>query len=148
DPIRSSRPEECASAEDAALVGLLDLLAAPARLVAADGSPGAVNRAYAQLMADGRPLLGEVERLDLADGRRIEIWPRGSATMPVLAAASEALEEGFAVWDANDRLVLFNRRYRDLYRDFNDLTYPGVDFAAHARARLNAPQLRMSPEEV
>lgn len=148
DPIRSTRPEEVASAEDAALVGLLDLLAAPARLITADGTPGSVNRSYAALMADGRPLLGEVERLDLADGRRIEIWPRGSATMPVLADAIEALEEGFAVWDANDRLVLFNRRYRDLYRDFNDLTYPGVDFAAHARARLNAPQLQMSPEEI
>ena len=148
DPIRSSRPEECASAADATLVGLLDLFAAPARMVAADGSPGAVNRSYAALMADGRPLQGDVERLDLADGRRIEIWPRGSATLPVLSDAVEALEEGFAVWDAHDRLVLFNRRYRDLYRDFNDLTYPGVEFAAHARARLNAPQLQMPPEEV
>ena len=52
DPIRSTRPEELASAEDAALVGLLDLLAAPARLIAADGTPGSVNRSYAALRTE------------------------------------------------------------------------------------------------
>jgi hypothetical protein len=109
DPIRSSRPEECASAADAAVVSLLDLLAAPARVVAADGCPGAVNRAYAALMADGRPLLGEVERL-VADAA-VEVWPH-SATMPVLADAIEALEEGFAVGRERPPR-LFNRRYRD-----------------------------------
>ncbi len=148
DPIRSSRPEEAETAADAALVGLLDLLAVPARLLCADGRAGAGNQSYAALQADGRPVGGEPERLELADGRTVEIWPRASATLPVLSDAIEALEEGFAVWDASDRLVLCNRRYRDLYRDFNDLTYPGVDFVDHARARLSAPQVQLPPDEV
>lgn len=149
DAIRSSRLEKAESAvADAALVGLLDLLAVPARLVARDGRARTGNQSYAALLAEGRAPAGEPERLELADGRTVEIWTRASATLPVLADAVEALEEGFAVWDANDRLVLCNRRYRDLYRDFNDLTYPGVDFLDHARARFSGPLVQMPAEEI
>ncbi|MCC7271943.1 MAG: PAS-domain containing protein [Alphaproteobacteria bacterium] len=133
---------------DEALVSLLDLLAAPARLVGEGGAAIAANRPYAMLVADGRPLHGQVDHVALADGRRVEVWPRAGATMPVLADAIESLEEGFALWGPDDRLILCNRRYRDLYSDFNDLTYPGVPFLDHARARMTAPQVRMPPEQV
>ncbi|MGE0725260.1 MAG: PAS-domain containing protein, partial [Alphaproteobacteria bacterium] len=139
---------EAAAIGNDALIGLLDLLGAPARIVDRAGRPVAVNRPYATLAADGLPINGAAEAIELADGRRVEIWPRAAPTFPVLADAIEALEEGFAIWDADDRLILCNRRYRDLYRDFNDLTYPGVSFAEHARARLTAPQVPLSSDEV
>jgi len=45
-----------------------------------------------------------------------------------LEDAIECLSDGFALWDAEDRLVLCNQRYRDLYAHMADLLMPGVKF--------------------
>jgi len=42
--------------------------------------------------------------------------------------AIESLGEGFAVYDANDRLLLCNSRYREMYDLIADLLVPGVRF--------------------
>jgi signal transduction histidine kinase len=43
--------------------------------------------------------------------------------------ALDALQEGFALFDANDRLVLWNQKYRDLFPVIDDLIVPGARFA-------------------
>mgnify|MGYP001028545220 CR=1 FL=1 len=53
-----------------------------------------------------------------------------------LREAIEALEEGFALWDANDQLVMCNRRYRELYAEIDELIAPGATFTELLQASL------------
>jgi len=46
-----------------------------------------------------------------------------------LIGAIEAIPEGFAMWDAEDRFVLCNRRFRELCGDSGELLRPGERFA-------------------
>lgn len=45
-----------------------------------------------------------------------------------LGDAIEALDEGFAIFDADDRLVLFNRTYLSLWPQIADRIVPGISF--------------------
>ena len=51
-----------------------------------------------------------------------------------LIDAIESSSEGFALFDAEDRLVLCNSHFRDFYPGLADVIVPGVPFAAMARA--------------
>lgn len=57
-----------------------------------------------------------------------------------LADAIESIDEGFAIFDAEDRLVLANQTYVGLWPEAADLIHPGAHFAdiveALARARV------------
>ncbi len=44
----------------------------------------------------------------------------------LLAEAFEALEEGIAIYDADERLVMFNQRYKDLLGPISDMIRPGM----------------------
>jgi diguanylate cyclase (GGDEF)-like protein len=60
-----------------------------------------------------------------------------------LGDAIEALPDGFALFDADDRLVLCNARYRALYRESAALIEPGVRFETllrHGLAQGQYPQ--------
>ncbi|MCJ8143355.1 EAL domain-containing protein [Ancylobacter sp. A5.8] len=46
----------------------------------------------------------------------------------VLVNAIDAMSDGFAMWDEQDRLVTCNQRYRDLYAISADILTPGVSF--------------------
>lgn len=46
-----------------------------------------------------------------------------------LRDAIEAISEGFILFDAEDRLVMFNQRYRDEFSFAPDALVPGVDYA-------------------
>jgi len=46
----------------------------------------------------------------------------------LLIDAIESISEGFVVYDENDRLVLCNTKYRELYRASGDLIRPGGSF--------------------
>ncbi|MBX9634141.1 MAG: PAS-domain containing protein, partial [Magnetospirillum sp.] len=48
--------------------------------------------------------------------------------------AIESISEGFVLWDADDRLVLCNSRYRQIYESIADTLKPGVAFAEVAAA--------------
>ncbi|MBF9033217.1 response regulator [Rhodobacterales bacterium HKCCE2091] len=53
--------------------------------------------------------------------------PDLSAISPdLLSEAFEALEEGIAIYDADERLVAFNRRYRELLGPMEDMIRPGM----------------------
>jgi len=47
----------------------------------------------------------------------------------LLHEAIEAMSEGFVLYDADDRLVLFNQRYRDEYSFAPDALVPGTTYA-------------------
>ncbi|QDV50914.1 GAF domain-containing protein [Gimesia fumaroli] len=50
-----------------------------------------------------------------------------------LTEAIESLTEGFALYDAEDRLVMCNSKYREFYNESADLLYPGQRFEDHIR---------------
>ena len=45
-----------------------------------------------------------------------------------LQEAIEAIGEGFALWDAQDRLVLCNDRYHEFWRGLGEMVQPGVEY--------------------
>ncbi len=53
-----------------------------------------------------------------------------------LTAAIEALEDGFVLFDAEDRLILCNQRYRQMHAPISDLIRPGVHYGDILRAGL------------
>ncbi|MCL5776992.1 ATP-binding protein [Limibaculum sp. FT325] len=60
-----------------------------------------------------------------------------------LRNAVEALPDGFALFDAADRLVLSNRRYREIYAESAEAIRPGASFEEilrHGLARGQYPQ--------
>lgn len=54
----------------------------------------------------------------------------------LLRDAVESLRDGFALFDAEDRLVLCNSRYREIYYDSADLIVPGRKFEDILRGSL------------
>ncbi|QDU50377.1 GAF domain-containing protein [Gimesia panareensis] len=50
-----------------------------------------------------------------------------------LLEAIESLTEGFAIYDAEDRLVMCNSKYMEVYRESADLLVPGRRFEDHIR---------------
>ena len=60
-----------------------------------------------------------------------------------LRDALESINEGFALWDADDRLVFANRRYISLYNGMNSLPQPGETYEALLRAAVAAGKLQL-----
>jgi len=58
-----------------------------------------------------------------------------------LAEAVETMEDGFALFDADDVLVLCNARYRELYPETAPVLVPGTDFETIERYALAHGQL-------
>ena len=63
-----------------------------------------------------------VERAQIAETRLVE--------------AVDVLPDGFALFDNQDRLVLFNERYCEIYADIQDIIRPGVTFEEMCRTGL------------
>lgn len=53
-----------------------------------------------------------------------------------LSEAIESFSDGFSLLDKDNRLVLFNRRYREMHAAIGDLLAPGVPFEDLIRARV------------
>ena len=64
-----------------------------------------------------------------------------------LEHALEAIGEGFALWDARDRLVLCNRRYKDFYPAVAHLLQPGASRRFIADEAEAAGQFRASSRQ-
>jgi PAS domain S-box-containing protein len=62
-----------------------------------------------------------------------------------LATALDSLSDGFVLYDAEDRLVLCNRRYREIYLESADLLRPGALFEDVVREGMRRGQY---PESV
>ena len=64
--------------------------------------------------------------LVLRQRERVEIERRRSREM--LESAIEAMQDGFVMWDEDDRLVACNERFRDMYRFSAAALQPGAQF--------------------
>ena len=85
----------------------------------------AVDAAYADFDSD-RAMLErslELSSKELADAHEEAMQARRRLT-----DALETSSQGFFLFDADDRMVLCNSRYRELYPGFADIIEPGVTF--------------------
>jgi PAS domain S-box-containing protein len=64
---------------------------------------------------------------DITQRKRVE--DEESRSRQLLRDAVEAISEGFTLYDSDDRLVLCNEKYRQLYALSGDLMVPGARFA-------------------
>ncbi len=55
-----------------------------------------------------------------------------------LEAAVEAMQDGFLLFDADERLILANKQYRSLFSDIADVIRPGVSFETLLDAMIAA----------
>ncbi len=94
-------------------------------LVGCDDRRVTVEAVGGPIVLDGKPAIQSILR-DITDRKKAE---------QRLAEAIAHLQEGFALYDADDRLVLFNEEYRNLHADVVDLIVPGVQFRDLVRAR-------------
>ncbi len=65
-----------------------------------------------------------------------------------LRGAIDALDEAFAIFDAEDRLVYCNQKYRDTYPSVADLIEPGRSFGAIIRAWAARGQADMADGDI
>jgi PAS domain S-box-containing protein len=85
----------------------------------------AVDAAYADFDSD-RAML---ERsLELSVKELLEARDKATQAQTRLADALESISEGFFLFDADDRMVLCNSRYRELYPAVADILQPGLKF--------------------
>ena len=85
----------------------------------------AVDAAYADLDSD-RAMLErslELSSKELSDAR-----DEATAARRRLTDALESISEGFFLFDVEDRLVVCNSRFRELYPGLADIVVPGVAF--------------------
>ena len=68
---------------------------------------------------------------DITDRKLREAESRHAREM--LEDAIEALGEGFVIWDASDRLMMCNQRYRDINSACADVVVPGVTYEEFIR---------------
>lgn len=62
-----------------------------------------------------------------------------------LSTAIEALSDGFVLFDKNDRLVVCNQKYRDIYRNSSDALVKGNSFEEILRFGLQRNQFDLGP---
>ncbi|RMD60507.1 MAG: PAS domain-containing protein, partial [Alphaproteobacteria bacterium] len=72
---------------------------------------------------------------------------RAAAAESRLREAIEASPSGFSLFDADDRLVLWNTRYAELYDRNRDLLVPGVSFEYLLRQLVARSQFAVSEED-
>jgi adenylate cyclase len=92
---------------------------------------GAMTRALAML----RESLLERDRLERERQRAEDEARRAQAQ---LSEAIEAISEGFALYDAEDRLVICNSRYRDMYGGLDIQIVPGTSYETIVRTAAAA----------
>jgi PAS domain S-box-containing protein len=110
-----------------------------ASITAAMTALAAGNTAVAIPGRDRRDEIGRMaEALAVFRDTAVEIEEKNlrdvAAARQRLIDAIESSSEGFALFDAEDRLVLCNSHFRDFYPGLADVIVPGVPFAAMARA--------------
>ena len=95
---------------------------------------GAMTRALAML----RESLLERDRLERERQRAEDEARRAQAQ---LSEAIEAISEGFALYDAKDRLVICNSRYRDMYGGLDIQIVPGTSYETIVRTAAAAGRI-------
>ena len=66
----------------------------------------------------------------------------------LLSDAIESITQGFALYDSEDRFVLSNSRYREMFPELAQLTRPGMHYEDVLRAGFDSGQLTKPGEDV
>ena len=80
----------------------------------------------------GRKLVGALQ--DITE--QVQAQQRIERSERILRTAIEALDEGFVLYDPEDRLAYCNERYREVYPQIADLIVPGVTFEELVRGGI------------
>jgi diguanylate cyclase (GGDEF)-like protein/PAS domain S-box-containing protein len=83
----------------------------------------------AELAAAQQRLQAEIEERTRVERALRDSEALAQRAQAQLRQAIESLADGFVLWDAADRLVLCNQRYRDLYPALAGHIRPGIGFA-------------------
>jgi PAS domain S-box-containing protein len=112
-----------------------------------DGSAWLWLRDEARLVRDpaGQPIEVVGSWLDITQRHKSEEALAASelqlrVTQRLLTDALESSDDAFSLFDAKDRLLLFNSRYREIYATISDLIRPGVSFEQLIRASAKRGQ--------
>jgi len=68
-------------------------------------------------------------------------------TQELLYNAVEVMEDGFVLFDAEDRLVLSNQKYKDMYYEVADVLKPGVTFTEITQVAAERLQVHESIDD-
>jgi PAS domain S-box-containing protein len=75
-----------------------------------------------------------------------EASQRAARSQSQLTEAIESISEGFALFDASDRLILSNRKFAGFFPGAEDAIHPGARFAEMMRAMVDAGVIPLAPE--
>ena len=95
----------------------------------------------------------ETFRLNLLDNDRLERERRNAEAMAAraqrqLQEAIASIDEGFALWDADDRLVISNDRLRQMFGKLDIELQVGVTFEEVARSLVRSQLVSVAPGDV
>ncbi len=102
-----------------------------------DGTVLDVELSIVPMELDGKPTLFASSR-DITERKRVEAKLIESDLM--LRAAIESMGEGFVIFDADDRLIFCNQKYRDFYPTTAPVMVPGATFEDVVRYGLDRGQ--------
>ncbi len=102
------------------------------------------HRTKAELVAELRRLRRRLAAVEAEAGGKSGLPARSDALM---REALDTLPEGFVLYDRDDRFVVCNARFRDLYAEIDDLLRPGVSFRTIVEAwiRRRCPHVDTQP---
>jgi adenylate cyclase len=95
----------------------------------------------------------EAFRLSLLDKGRLEL-ARSAAEAKAAQAqlqlneAIASIDEGFALWDPDDRLVISNERLAEMLGDLDIALMPGVDFETVARSLVRSGRIPLGADSI
>ena len=97
----------------------------------ADGTPFWVETSFEPITFEGEPAI-VAGYIDITERKRVD-----DALIQARARLSDAVDsmsDGFAIFDADDRLIYCNLQYQKYWPGFEDLLIPGTRFEDIARA--------------
>ena len=93
----------------------------------------------AQYDNDGQFVYSLTTVQDVTERKRMEAESLRSRKM--LDSALATMQDGFVVFDKDDKLVLCNKKYRTIFSKINDLIVPGVSFRTLIEASQEVDQI-------
>lgn len=96
------------------------------------------------ILVSGKPVFGEDDEFLGYRGTggditaEVEADERAQRAQNQLTDAIDAISDGFALYDADLRLVLANERYRQIFPEFASIVKPGMHYEEYLRAQVRA----------
>ncbi|HPE24311.1 PAS-domain containing protein [Albidovulum sp.] len=134
------------------LLQIVDVLMRRVEQATDDGGRAYLQFERAAMLEDQvRERTGELERalglLNQTNARLAEATAEAEAARQNLASAIETVQEGFALFDADDRMVMCNSRFSRQLADIRDGLGPGLSFADYVRMVSLSRDLALPPGE-